>query len=121
MIILAVLCAVLILLILALVLQLNKRTVQKAQLEKQEKREWLIKIALEQSCRLPSVEAEELAPIEPELDRLMNSAERDPEAEEKMRELIMGLYEAKVNKKTPAKTNNPPPPPPTPPITGRGR
>jgi hypothetical protein len=77
--------------------RLNQRTKEKEQLEKQEKREWLLKVALEQSCQVPTVEPDELAVIEPEINRLMNAAKTDKKAEEKIRELIMGLYEQKVN------------------------
>jgi hypothetical protein len=83
--------------LLYIVYKLNQRTKDKEQLEKQEKREWLLKVALEQSCQVPTVEPDELAAIEPEINRLMNAAKTDKKAEEKIRELIMGLYEQKVN------------------------
>lgn len=70
---------------------------EKERLEKQEKREWLLKIALEQSCQVPEVDASELAPLEPEINRLLESAKTDKHAEDKIRQLIMGLYEEKVN------------------------
>lgn len=82
-----------------LVFKLNQRAKEKEQIEKLEKREWLMKVALEQSCKLPSVDAEELAPIEPEINRLMNNVQNDSSAEEKIRQLIMGLYEEKYNAK----------------------
>jgi len=84
-------------LVLFLVFTLNHRTKENAQLAKQEKRQWMLKIALEQSCEVPTVEAEELAPIEAEINRLMDAAKTDNKAEAKIRALIMGLYEAKVN------------------------
>ncbi len=77
----------------------GQRARQSEVLVKQEKRQWLLKTALEQSCRVPTVEAEELAPIEPEIDRLMNNANNDKDTEKKIRKLIMGLYEAKVKGK----------------------
>jgi hypothetical protein len=69
----------------------------KERLETQEKRQWLLKIALEQACQVPEVDAAELAPLEPEINRLMESAKTDKHAEDKIRQLIMGLYEEKVN------------------------
>ena len=70
---------------------------ERERLEKQENREWLLKIALEQSCEVPEVDAAELAPLEPEINRLLESAKTDKTAEGKIRQLIMGLYEEKVN------------------------
>jgi hypothetical protein len=89
------------LLVLFLVYKLNQRTKEKEQLEKQEKRQWLLKVALEQSCQVPTVEADEVAPLEPEINRLMETAKTDNKAEAKIRTLIMGLYEAKVNARKP--------------------
>jgi len=110
-------------LVLFLVFKLNQRTKENAQLEKQEKRQWLLKVALEQSCQVPTVEAEELAPIEAEISRLMDTAKTDNKAEAKIRTLIMGLYEAKVNnRKAEAKTQAAAKPSPRndkPEITGR--
>lgn len=94
-IIIAVILAILVIFLLA---KLGQRAREKEQLEKQEKREWLLKVALEQSCQLPTVEADELAPLEAEINRLMNARD-DSEVEEKIRRLIMGLYEEKVGKK----------------------
>jgi len=86
-------------LVLFLVYKLNQRTKENARLDKQEKRQWMLKVALEQSCQVPTVEADELAPIEAEISRLMDTAKTDSKAEAKIRQLIMGLYEAKVNSK----------------------
>jgi hypothetical protein len=101
--------------------QLTKVTREKADLEKQEKRSWMLKIALEKSCELPAVEPDELEKIEPQLDQLMNSAKTDGDAEEKMRQLIMSLYKEKTKgrgaKEAPKKDN----PPSNPPIMGRQR
>jgi hypothetical protein len=83
--------------LLYIVYKLNQRTKEKEQIEKQEKREWLLKVALEQSCQVPTVEPDELSAIEPEINRLMNAAKTDKNAEKKIRDLIMGLYEQKVN------------------------
>jgi hypothetical protein len=98
---LAILCVILIVFIFRLLFQLNKRTAEKEKLEKAERRSWLLKVALEQSCKLPTVEAEELAKIEPQINELMNGSLKDKELEEKMRELIMSLYEEKVAKEPP--------------------
>jgi len=97
--------------------KLNQRTKEIELLEKQEKREWLLKVALEQSCQLPTVEPEELAPIEPEINRLMTGAKADPKAESKIRQLIMGLYEQKINARKAEATAAPRQD--IPPITGR--
>jgi hypothetical protein len=106
---------------------MNKKTGEKEYWEKQEKRSWLLKIALEQSCELPAVEPQELEKIEPQIDQLMAGAGNDKETEEKVRTLIMSLYQEKqknrVSKEAPKK--EPPPrdttPPRSPPITGRGQ
>lgn len=98
--------ALLAILVVFLIAKLNQRTQQLEQLGKQEKREWMLKVALEQSCQLPEVETDELAPLEPEINRLMNSAKTDKNAEAKIRELIMGLYQEKVEgKKAEAKAH----------------
>jgi len=89
------------LLVAVLLYKLNQRTREKEQLEKQERRSWMLKVALEQSCKLPTVEAEELAKVEPQINQLMSGNLKDKELEEKMRSLIMGLYEAKVMEKDP--------------------
>jgi hypothetical protein len=91
--------ALLAILVIFLLAKMNQKTREIEALAKQEKRQWLLKVALEQSCQVPGVEAEELAPIEGEINRLMASAETDKGAEKKIRELIMGLYEVKVNGK----------------------
>jgi translation initiation factor IF-2 len=88
---------ILAILVVALLALLNKRTKEKAYLEKQEKRSWLLKVALEKSCKLPTVESDELAKIEPQIDNMTKGNMSDKELEEKMRELIMGLYEEKIN------------------------
>jgi HAMP domain-containing protein len=88
-IIISVLLAILVIFLLA---KINQRTRQIEALTKQEKRQWILKVALEQSCQLPTVETEELEPLAPEINRLMENAEKDKNAEEKIRSLIMGLY-----------------------------
>jgi hypothetical protein len=117
---------ILAIIVLALLYQLNKKTKEKENIEKQERRSWMLKIALEQSCELPTVEPQELEKIEPQLDQLMDAAEKDASAEEKIRQLIMSLYQEKAKarapkeapkKEAPAKDANPPR---RPPVTGRG-
>jgi hypothetical protein len=85
-------------LVITLLAQLNKRTKEKEYLEKQEKRAWLLKVALEKSCKLPTVESNELEKIEPQLNKLVKGSMTDAQLEEKMRELIMGLYEEKLGR-----------------------
>ena len=113
--------ALLAIIIVYMLSKMNQRARAIESLEKQSNREWMLKVALEQSCKIPGVEADELAPIEPEIDRLMENAKNDPGAEEKIRTLIMGLYEAKVGGKKAEKENHKPTAPQhnTPPITGR--
>jgi hypothetical protein len=89
--------ALLAVLLIYMLFKMNQREKEKEKLETQEKRQWLLKIALEQSCQVPEVNADELAPLEPEINRLLESAKTDKHAEDKIRDLIMGLYEAKVN------------------------
>jgi hypothetical protein len=121
-----ILSVILLLAVIALLYQLNKKTKEKEYWEKQERRSWLLKVALEQSCELPTVEPKELEKIEPEINQMMNGSTSDEELEEKMRQLIMSLYEEKrghggkqtPNKKAAGKDDTPPS---RPPVTGRGR
>ena len=99
--------ALLAIVIIYMLMKMNQRARAIESLEKQSNREWMLKVALEQSCKIPGVEADELAPIEPEINRLMESAKSDPGAEEKIRTLIMGLYEAKVGGKKAEKEAHP--------------
>ena len=94
MIILVIVSAILLILDIILLTFLNKRTHEKEFWEKQEKRAWMLKVALEKSGELPTVEPTELERIEPQLDQLMNQA-GNPAMEEKIRQLIMSLYEEK--------------------------
>ena len=89
---------VLAIMVLVLMYLLNKKTGEKEYWEKQERRAWMLKIALEKSCELPTVEAQELEKIEPQIDQMMNRPSTDEELEEKMRQLIMSLYEEKQGK-----------------------
>lgn len=98
MIVSVIISVILALMVIALLAQLNKRTKEKEYLEKQEKRAWLLKVALEKSCKLPTVESDELEKIEPQLNNLVKGSMSDSQLEEKMRELIMGLYEEKLDR-----------------------
>jgi hypothetical protein len=107
---LIILSALLAILVIFLLAKINQKTREIEALTKQEKRQWMLKVALEQSCQLPTVESEELEPLAPEINRLMENAEKDKNAEEKIRSLIMGLYETKVKgKKADAKAQKPAP------------
>jgi hypothetical protein len=94
---------VLAIIVLILLYQQNKKNKVLENLEKQEKRSWMLKVALEQSCELPTVEPQELEKIEPQLDQLMNGSKNDGETEEKMRVLIMSLYQEKQKGREPKK------------------
>ena len=87
--------AILLILVVVLLYLLNKKTREKEYWEKQEKRAWMLKIALEKSCELPTVEPQELEKIEPQINQMMNESTNDAELEEKMRVLIMSLYKEK--------------------------
>jgi hypothetical protein len=84
------------LLVVFLLYKLNQRTNERDEMVKQEKRSWYLKVALEQACQLPTVESEEVGKIEKQLEALMANAKNDPAVEDKIRELIMSLYEEKV-------------------------
>jgi hypothetical protein len=91
--------ALLAILVIFLLAKLNQRSRQIEMLTKQERRQWLLKVALEQSCQVPTVEADELEPVAAEINRLMETVDKDKSAEEKIRSIIMGLYEEKVKGK----------------------
>jgi hypothetical protein len=79
--------------------RMNKRNLEKIVLKKQEEREWTLKVALEKTFKLPTVEAKELAAIESQLDQIMNGSGEDEEVEEKMRLAVMELYAKKAEQK----------------------
>jgi flagellar basal body-associated protein FliL len=89
---------ILFILAMALLYLLNKKTGENARLAKQEERAWTLKVALEKTFKLPTVEAKELERIEPEISRIMNSPDSNEEAEEKMRLAIMELYAKKYER-----------------------
>jgi hypothetical protein len=76
--------------------RLNKKSAENALIKKQEEREWTLKVALEKTFNLPTVEAKELAAIEPQIDQIMKGSGTDAEVEEKMRLAVMELYAQKA-------------------------
>jgi hypothetical protein len=90
---------ILAIMVIFLFFRLNKRTAENAFLKRQEAREWTLKVALEKTFKLPTVDARELANIEGEIDRIMNGSGADAEVEEKMRLAIMELYARKAEEK----------------------
>jgi biopolymer transport protein ExbB/TolQ len=91
----ALVSVVLIILVVILIYRLNKRNKEYVSLEKQEERAWALKVALEKTYDLPTVEADEVAKIEAEIERIMSESGSDEETEENMRRAIMTLYEKK--------------------------
>ncbi len=75
-----------ILLIAVVVLLYSQRnkTAEKEFWKKQDKRDWTLKIALEKTFHLPTVEAKEMAVIEAKIDRIMQASVPDDEKEEKV-------------------------------------
>jgi hypothetical protein len=98
MVILIIISILLAALVVFLLYKLNQRTNELDKLNRAERRTWMLKIALEQSTQLPEVDSDELFKIEPQLAKLMDNAKNDPKVEEEMRELIMSLYEEKIEK-----------------------
>jgi hypothetical protein len=84
-----------------LFLQLRKKAADYQTLEQQDKRDWTLKVALEKTFNLPTIEAKELEAIEPQLDQMMNASMPDEELEEKMRLAVMSLYADKVERNKP--------------------
>ena len=78
--------------------RLNKKSLENALLKKQEERAWTLKVALEKTFNLPTVEAKELATIEPQIDQIMNGSGADAEVEEQMRLAVMELYAQKAER-----------------------
>jgi hypothetical protein len=78
----------------------NKKSVENAYLKKQEERAWTLKVALEKTFHLPTVEAKELANIEPQINQIMTGSGTDAEVEEKMRLAVMELYAQKAERKS---------------------
>jgi hypothetical protein len=80
--------------------RLNKKSLENALLKKKEERAWTLKVALEKTFNLPTVEAKELATIEPQLNQIMNGSGADAEVEEQMRLAVMELYAQKAEHKS---------------------
>ena len=89
---------ILAIMVVALFFRINKKSAENALLKKQEEREWTLKVALEKTFSLPTVEAKELVAIEPQLDKIMNGSGTDEETEEQMRQAVMELYARKAEK-----------------------
>jgi hypothetical protein len=79
--------------------RLGKKNTETALLKKQEERAWTLKVALEKTFKLPTVETKELEAIEPQLNQIMNGPGADAEVEEKMRLAVMELYAQKAERK----------------------
>jgi len=78
---------------------LNRKNGEIALVKKQEERAWTLKVALEKTFKVPTVDEKELAAIEPQLDQIMNSDGSDEEVEEKIRLTVMELYAKKAEQK----------------------
>jgi hypothetical protein len=78
---------------------LNRKNGEIALVKKQEERAWTLKVALEKTFKVPTVEAKELIAIEPKLDQIMNSSGSDEEVEENMRLAVMEIYAKKAEQK----------------------
>ena len=79
---------------------LKRKNSEIIALKKQEERAWTLKVALEKTFDIPSVEAKELAAIEPQIEQIMNSSGSDDEMEEKIRLAVMELYAQKAEQKS---------------------
>jgi hypothetical protein len=85
--------------VIVLFFRMNKKSAENALIKKQEEREWTLKVALEKTFNLPTVEAKELAAIEAQIDQIMKGSGTDVEVEEKMRLAVMELYAQKAEQK----------------------
>jgi len=94
-----VLSLVLAIMVIVLLLRLNKKSADYKALARQEERAWTLKVAIEKTFNLPTVEAKELANIEPQIEQIMNSSGTDAELEEKIRLAVMELYAQKAERK----------------------
>jgi Na+-transporting NADH:ubiquinone oxidoreductase subunit NqrC len=112
---------ILLILVAALYYLLNKKTREKELLEKQDRRNWTLKVALEKTFKLPTVEAKELEVIEPQINQMMNESIPDAELEEKMRVTIMELYAQKAERRVREAPKKDAAPQKYPPISGKGR
>jgi hypothetical protein len=90
---------VLAVMVIVLFFMLNRKSAEYKALAKQEERAWTLKVALEKTFKLPTVEAKELAAIEPQIQGIMSGSGTNAEVEEKMRLAVMELYAQKAEKK----------------------
>jgi hypothetical protein len=90
---------ILAIMVVVLFFRLNKKSGENALLKKQEERAWTLKVALEKTFKLPTVEASELAAIEPQINQIMNGSGTDAEIEENTRLAVMELYAKKAERK----------------------
>src|SRR3972149_5593218 len=81
-----------------LVFRSYKQSADIAALKRQEERAWTLKVALEKTFELPTVEAKELAAIEPQMGQIANASGSDAELEEKVRLAVMELYAKKAER-----------------------
>jgi len=86
---------ILLAIVLYLLYRLGARARELGAALKGQEREWTLKVALEKTFSLPDVDANELAPIEPQLERLMKGAGNE-EKEEQIRQAVMELYAQKA-------------------------
>ena len=89
---------ILLAIVLYLLYRLGARARELGAALKGQEREWTLKVALEKTFSLPDVDANELAPIEPKLERLMKGGAGNQDAEEQMRQAVMELYAQKAEK-----------------------
>jgi hypothetical protein len=115
------LSVVLFIVVIVLFYLLRQKTAEKALAEKQERRNWTLKVALEKTFKLKTVEAKELERIEPQIDRIMNEQIPNEEIEEKMRLAVMELYAQKAERGAREEPKKEEAPPKYPPIGGRGK
>jgi hypothetical protein len=78
--------------------RLNRKNIECALAKKQEEREWTLKVALEKTFKLPTVEASELVAVEPKINRIMSGSGTDAEVEENVRLAVMELYAQKAER-----------------------
>jgi hypothetical protein len=89
---------VLLAIVIYLLYRLGARARQLASAIRDQEREWTLKVALEKTFSLPDVDANELAPIEPQLQSLMKGGAGNEETEEQIRQTVMELYAQKAEK-----------------------
>jgi hypothetical protein len=91
---------ILAIMVIFLFFRLNKKAAENNILKKQEEMAWTLKVALEKTFELPTVEAKEIEAIEPQLNQIMNGSSSDEEVEEKIRLAVMELYAQKAEQQS---------------------